>query len=360
VEGWQELSPGLSSADTNRASQWLTRGTFARNRDADSSASRALSWQLGYELSLERASGDRIEGSNRQIEDYAAFGSLRWKFAPLWIVQPALRVSYNSAFSAQPVPSIHLKGLLNPSLQLRASYARGFRTPSIKELYLEFVDANHNLYGNPDLQAEYSHHADFGLQWTHSKDAVHRWSVEPSFFYNRVFEQIELAQIDELRYSYVNLASTQSFGVRIEAGYEIHPDFKFRLGASHIAQEFETGSGAAQSYNSPEYSAGFDYWRPSKRFGFQTTYRYQGSTPLVGLSEDGVELGSLEDFHYLECSATEKFLKGRIQWTVGGRNLLDVESLAVTNAGSGVHSGGSSRPMFRGRSFFTSLKIALN
>ncbi len=360
VEGWQELSPGLSSADTNRATQWLSRGTYARNRERDSTSGSAISWQLGYEVSLEQASGDRIEGANRRIEDYAAFGSLRWNFAPKWTLQPALRVSYNSAFAAQPVPSVHLKARLHPSLQLRASYARGFRTPSIKELYLEFVDANHNLYGNPELTAEYSHHADLGLQWTHSKDAVHRWSLEPLFFFNRVFEQIELAQIDEVRYSYVNLASTQSVGFRIELGYEIHPDFKFRTGASHIWQAFESGSGDAKTYQSPEFSAGFDYWRPSKRFGFQTTYRYQGSSPLVALGEDGVELGSLEDFHYLECSATEKFWKGKIQWTIGGRNLLDVQSLAVSNAGSGVHSGAGSRPMFRGRSFFTSIKIALN
>lgn len=359
VEGWQEISPEVTAQDTNRAAQWLSRGTYSRNPGTSADTTQGWAWQLGYEVSSERASGDRIEGGTRNIDDLAAFGSVRWAMGRGWTVQPGVRVAYNSAFASQPVPSIHLKWNARKNLAFRANYARGFRAPSLKELYLEFVDANHNLYGNPELQPEVGHHAEVGMDWSHSGDGVHRFSLKPLVFFNRVYEQIELAQIDPVRFSYVNLASTLSAGGRIEAGYEIHPDFGFRLGAALTYQDFDAGEGQTRSFVSPEYSAGFDYWRPSKRFGFQATYRYQGETPLVGLGATGVELGRLEDYHYLECSATEKFWKGKVQWTVGVRNLLDVQSLSISNATGGVHSAGTSRPQFRGRSVFTSLRLTL-
>ncbi len=41
-------------------------------------------------------------------------------------------------------------------MTLRASYAKGFRAPSLRELYYVFVDVNHQIYGNTHLKAEQS------------------------------------------------------------------------------------------------------------------------------------------------------------------------------------------------------------
>ncbi|MEJ0033179.1 MAG: TonB-dependent receptor [Bacteroidota bacterium] len=39
---------------------------------------------------------------------------------------------------------------------MRLAYGHGFRAPSLRELYFNFIDASHNIQGNPDLQAELS------------------------------------------------------------------------------------------------------------------------------------------------------------------------------------------------------------
>ena len=49
----------------------------------------------------------------------------------------------------------------------RASYARGFRAPSLKELYFDFVDINHNIKGNKNLIAEQSNN--YTLNITYKK-----------------------------------------------------------------------------------------------------------------------------------------------------------------------------------------------
>ena len=45
---------------------------------------------------------------------------------------------------------------------------KGFRSPSIKELYFEFVDVNHNILGNENLVPEDSDNLQFNLDY--SKD----------------------------------------------------------------------------------------------------------------------------------------------------------------------------------------------
>ena len=72
-------------------------------------------------------------------------------------IRPGLRFINNSVYDAPPViPSINTKFVLSKDLDLRLAYARGFRSPSLRELYFNFFDANHQIIGNPDLKAETS------------------------------------------------------------------------------------------------------------------------------------------------------------------------------------------------------------
>src|SRR5690606_29850424 len=118
----------------------------------------------------------------------------------------------NSAYATIPIPSIHTKFTLQ-SWTLRASYARGFRAPSIKELYFEFIDINHNIIGNADLKAEQSNNFQLNISkgFQFKKREL---DLELKTFYNDIRNQITL-QVTEgtMEYSYFNLARSQTTGV---------------------------------------------------------------------------------------------------------------------------------------------------
>src|SRR5690606_7325616 len=105
------------------------------------------------------------EGSNR-ISDYAFFLSSEITPNAKINIRPGIRIIENSVYDAPPViPSVNTKFGITKNLDFRLAYARGFRSPSLRELYFNFYDANHQIVGNPDLKAETSHSFTGSLNW---------------------------------------------------------------------------------------------------------------------------------------------------------------------------------------------------
>jgi len=124
-----------------------------------------ISLQPGIDINREAASGQRIS-NNPVITDYAAFLSAEIKPTARINIRPGLRFIKNSVYDAPPViPSINSKISLSKQLDLRLAYAYGFRSPALRELYFYFVDANHNIVGNPNLKAETSNSFNGSLNW---------------------------------------------------------------------------------------------------------------------------------------------------------------------------------------------------
>lgn len=105
-----------------------------------------LDVELGADVNYESAYGVRILNLEQFIGDYAAFVTGQWRPAKKLIIKPGLRYAYNSVYDAPVIPSVNLKWQ-SGAWALRGSIARGFRAPSLKELYFDFVDINHNIHG---------------------------------------------------------------------------------------------------------------------------------------------------------------------------------------------------------------------
>ena len=95
-----------------------------------------------------------------EIGDYALFTSSEYKPINGLIIRPGLRYSYNTSYKSPLIPSLNLRYNRNDWI-FRTSYSSGFRAPSIKDLYFNFVDSNHDIQGNPNLTAETSHNFSF-------------------------------------------------------------------------------------------------------------------------------------------------------------------------------------------------------
>src|SRR5690606_6525797 len=101
-------------------------------------------------------------------------------------IKPAVRYAYNTRYQAPIVPSLNLLLDVNDNLQFKTSYAKGFRAPDLKELYLEFhYNATINLWGNTNLIAENSDHFNFSAHF-HKKIKNHQIQFTPKVYYSKI------------------------------------------------------------------------------------------------------------------------------------------------------------------------------
>ena len=79
-------------------------------------------------------------------------------------------------------------------MDLRLSYAYGFRSPTLQELYFSFHNDNHDIDGNPDLKAEYSHNITGSVAYRVLHSEKIHLTTTLSGFYNDFRDKISLAQ----------------------------------------------------------------------------------------------------------------------------------------------------------------------
>lgn len=340
--------------DTTLINTWLLRGTLSSNTNGP------LAYQIGLDLNWENTSGGRIEGTP-EIGDYALFGSVQYKPIDNITIQPGLRYAYNTQYYAPLIPSLNVQFRPSANVQMRFSYANGFRAPSLKELYLEFVDANHNILGNPELNPENSFHLHANAVLVAAFNEVNSLTLEPAVFYNHLNDMINLTQVQGTAFTYLNIENYTTFGAKIQLTYNIHPDFNFMLGYSHLgfSNQIAEESNSKPHLYTPEVVAAFNYWRASKKFRFNITYKYNGDVPGFRVGENGQALQTLiPAYNLLDFTCSYMIWKNRLTISAGAKNLFDVQNLDVLNSGGGVHSSGSF-PVSWGRSLFMSLKCSI-
>lgn len=347
--------------DTTRFNAWLFRGTYARSHQ-----DWQLEYQLGYDVNLESGNGKRLQNGQEQINDYALF--LTGRMVPLkrLTIQPGLRLAYNSRYKAPLVYSMNVKWDPMENLQLRASYARGFRAPSLKELYLNFKDVNHNLEGNPDLAAEYSHNLNLSMDYKRVKNR-HTIGFQSSLFYNVIENSINLVPVDnganEPLWTYVNVEDFKSLGYSLRLLYGFHPKWEATVGYARTGRQSSLEESLLQTgwLYADDLSAGLRFRLPAEDLNINLDYKYTGTYPQYALNTEGdLYVGRIADYHNLDLAVKKAFWEQRLELTLGGKNLFDVKSLTAPGSSGGVHSGGGNLPVAWGRTWFVQLNLAFN
>jgi len=370
----QKLSEAAGDQSVNTFDNIISRTTY--NNQAG-----IFNYTFGYDVNLEFASGaEKIQGGSKFIGDYALFLTTDIKVLPMLTLQPAFRFIYNTAYNAPLSPSLSVLYKPLKALQFRGSYSRGFRAPTLKELYLDFHDANHSISGNPDLKAEYSHHFQVSGGYTYWDRPKKSALTTLTAYYDDVRNQIALAtdgsapvvpgQIVPNIYS--NIGRSRLLVLQLNNEFRFDA-LRITAGASYT-RSFSTASmqakGAADTlYVTPSFhyielngSARYDIaaWKA----GIAVFYKYTGSQPLVGTIEGGSIFGDkMKDYHNIDASIEKSFWKERIVLNAGVRNITNnqiVNSVnGATGGGAGGHSGGGSLLLTPGRSFFASLRVQI-
>lgn len=342
--------------DTNSFDSWVLRGTYSHDNVIN-----RVSYQAGFDLNMSTAAGRRINENEKSLEDYAVFASIQLRPIDAITIQPAIRLIHNSNYEAPIVPSLNLKSELTRFLTLRASYARGFRAPSIQELHFMFVDINHNIRGNESLTAETSHSYNLTLNF-HNQTNNYAFKLEPGVYFNDIKDLITLGNIENDLWSYVNIGQFRTLGSNLTLSY-IRADLNSKLGFSYIGRSYKINETVSSSrfVFSPEVMANIIY--NSQIFGITASlfYKYTGGQSGFNIDEEGTEYNAyeIEDYHTLDITFSKDILDSYLTLTLGAKNLFDVKDIKRSSTGSGgVHSGNeTSSPVAWGRTFFTSIRL---
>jgi outer membrane receptor for ferrienterochelin and colicins len=364
--------------DTTRLRAWTLRPVWAW-----SGPGQQWQAQLGADLRLDQAQGTRLQaeqGDNwASLGDYALFGSLRYRAKRGWQAEAGLRAAYNTRFQSPLIPSLHLRWPMAPHWTLRASYAHGFRSPQLKELYFFFIDVNHYIVGNVNLRPESGRNAQLNIEgeWTPGQ---HKIRLQSSIFYNRIENKIDLYQFIEMadggiipapadtntfRYAYFNQALYLNHGWQHRLSWQCER-VEAQLGWALIGYYNPYSN---NDNNTPSYTYAGEWSvqagvQPFRQGPWLNAFGRYNDAIISYYPEviDGIEVvrqRQQEGFWQIDLSIRQLWQAGRIQVAGGVRNLLNIQQVAVSGGGGSAHSGGSgSAAVSLGRSFWLSLRLA--
>ena len=335
----------------------MSRGNFTYAK-----ANLPISMQFGWDLNYDIGTGDKIaEGA--EMGDFAAFLSTQYVPFESISIQPGLRFIYNTVYGAPLIPSVNLQWRIIKGLNFRVSYAKGFRAPSLKELYLDFKDSNHNLEGNKDLKAEKTNSYNASFTYKYGKNN-YLFKFEPSFFYNDGKDAITLIVTDIES----NSATNTNLGGRRTLGTDINGSLLHFSGLS-LGAGFSVTGATYDYYGEGDYTPMVYYnnYSFSTKYNlrkyktiFMANYKLYGITPSLSVDENTLEYYQVytEAYGDLEATITKVLLNNRLTAVVGAKNLLNhYEKRTYGYRGDREDYLG---PHYYGRNFFVKLKFTIN
>ena len=361
--GEKPLSTVPGAQDTSWFKTWIFRGSVTNGIK-----SNKLSWETGYDINLDRTGGGRIkDGIARSIGDYAIYGSTEYVPFPALKIRPGLRWSYNTVFNAPLVPSINLKYQIAETTDLRFAYGKGFRAPTLRELYFQFVDSNHRIFGNENLMPEYSDHFDFSYTLLRHLTNNLRGQSDLDLYYNNIQNQITYGQSvqDPTSITYINVNKFKSWGSNVGQKL-IWPSFTGQVGIGFIARynQLSDTINLVKWQYSPEVMARVAYQWKAPGLQFSLFYKYTGKLPqyVLTVNDKGEQvptLGQVNDYSWMDFTI-QKTLWKHFEVTMGIKNIFNVTNIAASIATGGAHSSGDGLAIGYGRSFVFRLTYNLN
>lgn len=318
--------------------------------------SSALLANLGSEVYAEDLRGDRFGDTEvkRSAQLYSLYGQAEWHATDHCSVVGGLRYDRHVRFGGRLSPRLSVLYSVE-QLRLRASYAEGFRSPTIKELYMNWDHLGmFFIKGNEELQPETSRMYSVSSEWQTQK-----LNLTVIASYNDIKNRISLREEDNgtvQRYRNTNghakLINLQaSLRWRIPLGFHFTGDYVWLRDLDRITNS--AGLNLPFSSTRPHnFTATLAWEQTFGNFGLNANYSLRGSSSVKTAVFDN-DLGDYraQQHEGFSLSRIHAGLRWRSYLTLGAGidNLFDYhpEQLNVT---------GSTSP---GRSYYVSLGLSL-
>ncbi len=314
-----------------------------------------ISAQFGLDYRNDMVRGGRIQSGKAESFEWAFFSKTELKLTNNLKGQIGIRIPYHSIYSAPLTPSLQLHFSKSPKLQYRASYARGFRAPSIKELFMEFIDSNHNIIGNSELDAEYSHAFNSSIVFTpYQKNSKYvQIDLEASLQY--LNNKIELAQIENTtNYTYFNISKAKYYGLNTTIDSKISNSSKVSIGWNIYKTEFNESLKPSTFQN---ITLLYKYTNLKYKFGGNINFKISPEITTQRFENDKLISVQQEPYELINLNMHKTLSKYNSTISFGMKNLMNVKN--ILSIGNGAAHSSSESLISWGRTFFVNLKITL-
>lgn len=324
--------------------------------------------QLGMDMNYELAGGTTLNEGEKTLKDLGLFASAELTAGKTLKIRPGIRYAFNSVYDAPVTPSLNLRYGISSNTTLRLGYGRGFRAPSLRELYHEFIDANHNILGNEDLEAEHSNN--FNIDLNHVLTSGKSFfNLGLSAFFNDIDNRITYFTPTGANQptTYTNIARYKTLGLQWQGQWKIK-GFSLNLGYNHTGRYQSLSevndADVPEFLYSPEANANVQYDFRKAGITLSCFYKYTGKQESYTLvtQDDGTtkpELLKMDSFQWLDFTVNKTFGQG-LTATTGVRNTLDITSIN-NNYPADAHNSSTSgqSPVSYGRSYFIQLNYTI-
>ncbi len=275
------------------------------------------------------------------------------KLTDSWGVIAGVRGDFHSEFGSHFSPKLSAMHRYKKWI-FRANYANGFRSPSLKELYMEWPIAWFTIKGDKGLKPETNNYVSASAEFT--KSFV---NTSATVYYNRLQNKIDgVWQNGQTVYQYVNVSRAELSGFELLAKIKFLKHFMFSGAYSFLHDKRPQGDlVSSASPHSGNIKLAYRYLRGKYEANFNLTsviigeknYFVSETIEYRGEQVEGTYPVHFDAYSIWKLTVSQKYMNS-FTLTAGIDNLFDYTADVVS-------FNTSTTP---GRKFFVSLKVDID
>lgn len=173
------------------------------------------------------------EISEKEIDTYAAYLQDEINYGK-WFIVPAIRYDHHENFGSHTSPKLGLTYKANDTFRVKANYGKGFKAPTIQNLYCKLVTHMGQagiitVNPNANLRPETSNSWDVGVEKEWGKI-----STSLVYFDTKLENMITTTPIGDKEYRCINVGNVRIKGIEHTLGYELSPMWKFKVNSTWL------------------------------------------------------------------------------------------------------------------------------
>ena len=178
---------------------------------------------VGIEHFTDELTSDRFVNrvmTSRALKETEYYFQDEWSITEKWLVSAGARTNFSPQFGFMWMPKLSAKYSPNTNWSFRTSLTKGYRSPTIKELFFNWDHLGmFMIKGNEELQPEKNKYASVGVEYTNTRFFINT-TLYGNFFTNKI-EGIWRIYDMQYNFEYTNLGNQNLLGGEVLSNWNI-------------------------------------------------------------------------------------------------------------------------------------------